>query len=116
MARKSYNQIVILQVFKAANKKPGQAIFSAFISLISLDYIGKDQILDKMVQVHPVTYERASTNGYGIEATKELQFPPNKLSLNHSESSFVLYGDRSIFVGNFPSMLQNLSQKRTDSK
>ena len=53
------------------------------MSLVSLDYIGNDQILDKMVQVHPVTYERASTNGYGIEATKELQFPMNKLSLNY---------------------------------
>lgn len=91
-------------------------MFSAFMSLVSLDYIGNEQSLDKMVQVHPVTYERASTNGYGIEATKELQFSPNKLSLNHSESSFVLYGERSIFVGNFPSMLQNIRQKRTDSE
>ena len=75
------------------------------MSLVSLDYITGDQGLDKVVQVHPITYERASTNGYGIETSRDLQSSPTKLSLNHTESSFVLYGDRLILVGNFPSML-----------
>jgi len=56
--------------------------FNAFLSLISLDYVSCDQGVDKIVQSHPITYERACINGYGIETSRDFQFAPTALSLN----------------------------------
>lgn len=90
--------------------------YQSFVCLVSLDFLDGESPTDKMVQVHPIVYERACEKGWGIEQSCDLQFQPTKMSLNQTESSFVLYGDRGILVGNFPSMLQNFRQKRTDSQ
>ena len=82
MARKSTNQVVVNQVFKMVDPSTKKTTFNAFISLISLDYVSSDQGLDKIVQSHPITYERASTNGYGIETSRDFHFAPTVLSLN----------------------------------
>ena len=108
-ARKSTNQIVILHTIKMADAK-----YLSYICLVNLDAIDSESLTDAMVQVHPIVYERAAKNGWGFEQSHHLEFPPVKMSLNETESSFVIYGDRGIMVGNFPSMLQNFRQKRND--
>ena len=82
-------------------------MYRAFICLVSLDYVSPDQMLDKMVQVHSLTHEIPVERGYGVENVANMHFKPTKITLNETESSFVIYGDKGIFVGNFPAMLQN---------
>ena len=70
-----------------------------------------------MIRVHRITYEKAPERGWGdIESTPNLHFKPTHLKLNHLETSFVLYGERGIFVGNFPALLQNFKHKREDQQ
>ena len=82
-------------------------MYRAFICLVSLDYVSPDQMLDKMVQVHSLTHEIPAERGYGVENVANMHFKPTNIRLNETESSFVIYGDKGIFVGNFPAMLQN---------
>ena len=82
--------------------------YRTFICMLNLDYIDPDVSLSKMIKVHPVTCERATEKGYGIQTTDVLPFAPSKLALNSTENAFILYGERGIFVGNFASDLRNM--------
>ena len=84
--------------------------------MLKLDYIDPDVSLSEMIKVHPVTCERATEKGYGIETTDELPFAPSKLALNSTENAFILYGERGIFVGNFASDLRNMDHQNQDQK
>lgn len=50
------------------------------------------------------------------EDKSDLAFLPSKLAVNESESSFVIYGDKGVVVGNFPSLLQNFRHSRDDKE
>ena len=58
-----------------------------------------------MVKVHPLVIDQEVRHGYGIEQSANLHFKPTGIKLNETESSFVIYGDTGICVGNFPALL-----------
>lgn len=70
IARKSTNQVVILQTFRL-----GEARHQSYICMVSLDYISQSQEdLDRLVQVHKVKSD---------DSTADFNFIPNRIILNH---------------------------------
>mmetsp|Transcript_20099 Transcript_20099/g.27159 ORF Transcript_20099/g.27159 Transcript_20099/m.27159 type:complete len:201 (+) Transcript_20099:369-971(+) len=66
-----------------------------------------------MVQVHPITSLKEGSDDI---FTPSLPFMPTDILSNSTEKSFVVWGERGILVGHFPSMLQNIRQKRMDAQ
>ena len=115
-SRKITNQVVILRTYEVPQQNSGKPKYQSFLCLVSLDYVGSEIPLDRIVQVHQITIESIPESGYGIENTPNLPFGPTQLHLNinPNESNFVVYGERGIIVGNFPVLLQNLQHRRSD--
>ena len=104
------NQVAILQTLKQQDVEN----YRSFLILVTLDYCTPDAVTDKMVQVHALQTEMPVRNGYGFEDSPYFDFAVTRLAINELETSFLAYGKKGILVANFPSMLQNMSQKRDD--
>ena len=56
-SRKITNQVVILRTYEVPGQTPEKTRYQSFLCLVSLDYVGSETILDKVVQVHQLTFE-----------------------------------------------------------
>ena len=68
--------------------------------------------------MHKLCYEKFVSDGgkYGFERSEYLPFEPTDIVTNIAETAFVLYSSHGVFVGNFPSNLENMRQSRECSQ